>query len=213
MATVPSGQKFHTVASTVVTTNLGSALANAQREIYTMEDITSTVRPYKVFSALLTQNGGSVPSSLSNNPLTIGVTYMIDDNGGSGWDFTNVGAPNNEVGTYFVATGTTPNNWGGPNGNLYYNLGAPVATVLENTIGDIWFSYIGDGYYLVSSDDLFTDKITVFSGARTSGWDGLSSIDSTNYSNSSFNLSTVNNSDSPANGLLDNTPIEIRVYE
>jgi hypothetical protein len=50
MAIVPSGQKFHTVPSTVVTTNLGSALANSQREIFTMDDITSTVRPYKVLT-------------------------------------------------------------------------------------------------------------------------------------------------------------------
>ena len=50
MAIVPSGQKFHTVPSNVETSNLGSKLANDQREIFTMEDITSTVRPYKVLT-------------------------------------------------------------------------------------------------------------------------------------------------------------------
>jgi len=39
MAAVPSGQKFHTVAADVETSNLGSKLANAQRDIYTIEDI------------------------------------------------------------------------------------------------------------------------------------------------------------------------------
>ena len=51
-------------------------------------------RPYKVYTALLTQSGGSGTSSLNDEPLTIGVTYLITDLGGSGWDFTNVGAPN-----------------------------------------------------------------------------------------------------------------------
>jgi hypothetical protein len=39
MAAVPSGQKFHTVAADVETSNLGSKLANSQRDIYTIEDI------------------------------------------------------------------------------------------------------------------------------------------------------------------------------
>lgn len=43
MAIVPSGQKFHTVANDVETSNLGSKLANSNREIYTMQDIVDTV--------------------------------------------------------------------------------------------------------------------------------------------------------------------------
>jgi hypothetical protein len=43
MATIPTGQKFHTVASNVVTQERGSALTNSQREIFTMQDITDTV--------------------------------------------------------------------------------------------------------------------------------------------------------------------------
>jgi hypothetical protein len=43
MATIPTGQKFHTVPSNVVTQERGSALANSQREIYTMQDIIDTV--------------------------------------------------------------------------------------------------------------------------------------------------------------------------
>jgi hypothetical protein len=43
MATIPTGQKFHTVPSNVQTIERGSALANSQREIYTMQDIVDTV--------------------------------------------------------------------------------------------------------------------------------------------------------------------------
>ncbi len=43
MATIPNGQKFHTVASTVDTENKGSAQLNAKREAFTMQDIIDTV--------------------------------------------------------------------------------------------------------------------------------------------------------------------------
>lgn len=43
MATIPSGQQFHTLSSDVATTNRGSATANADRSIFTMADIQSTI--------------------------------------------------------------------------------------------------------------------------------------------------------------------------
>ena len=43
MSIIPSGQKFHTVPSSVNTQEKGSALANSQREIYTMQDIIDSV--------------------------------------------------------------------------------------------------------------------------------------------------------------------------
>ena len=43
MAVIPTGQKFHTVPSNVQTVERGSALANSQREIYTMQDIIGSV--------------------------------------------------------------------------------------------------------------------------------------------------------------------------
>lgn len=43
MATIPSSQKFHTVKSTVDTENRGSKSLNAQRTIFTMQDIQDTV--------------------------------------------------------------------------------------------------------------------------------------------------------------------------
>lgn len=48
MAQIPSGQKFHTVPAGVQTIERGSALANSQREIYTMGDIASSVGKFYV---------------------------------------------------------------------------------------------------------------------------------------------------------------------
>jgi hypothetical protein len=116
---------------------------------------------YKVYTALLTQIGGDgIQSYYGGESLTIGTTYKITgiDDG----DFTAVGAPNNDINTQFVATGTTP-NWGTFGENvLEYNTGAPVATVLENTIGNIWFIYNSVGNYNVISDNLFIDGKTTF---------------------------------------------------
>jgi hypothetical protein len=173
--------------------------------------------PYKVYTALLTQSGGDSLESQGIGLLTVGVTYYIYDIY-PGTDFTNVGAPNNDIGTYFVATGTTPNSWGDvPEGNsvLQYNTGAPVVTVLENTIGNIWFTYIQDGYYRANSIDGFTLDKTFCQGITSTAEDGTGLTVITVRSN---NIDTVNIystnpiNEVPFNGALLNTPIEIRVY-
>ena len=43
MAIIPTGQQFHTLSSSVNTTERGSAKANANREAYTMQDVIDTV--------------------------------------------------------------------------------------------------------------------------------------------------------------------------
>jgi hypothetical protein len=43
MATIPPGQKFHTIAADVDTMNRGSASANADRSIFTMADIVESI--------------------------------------------------------------------------------------------------------------------------------------------------------------------------
>jgi hypothetical protein len=43
MAIIPNAQQFHTLSSTVDTTERGSALANASREVYTMQDIKESI--------------------------------------------------------------------------------------------------------------------------------------------------------------------------
>ena len=182
---------------------------------------TTNTRPYEVYTALLTQSGGDDIQSIDTGTITIGVTYRIA-NLSPGMDFTNVGAPNNEIDTYFVATGTTPASWGSAentgNSTLEWNTGAPVVTVLENTIGNVWFTYDNVGFYKVNSNGLFTIGKT-FSNIEPSAVDienyRNAVIDhyGTNFSSSDINIFTGDFvSVISSNNYLNNTPIEIRVY-
>ena len=170
------------------------------------------LQPYKVYTALLTQSGGNDPLNLlsQDSPsLTIGVTYEITDDGGSGWDFTNVGAPNNDLGTYFVATGTTPADWG-TNGMLQYNTGAPVVTVLENTIGNVWFTYMGTGECSINSDGLFTSNKTVFFGSASGLGDDVIILAALDNIPNLVEVRVVDSTIAPADNY--GSSIEIRVY-
>ena len=176
-----------------------------------------SIRPRCLKAPQLNQSGGDNPQSIYEGELTIGVTYFI--NGGAildGCDFTNVGAPNNNQGTYFVASGTTP-NWNGTTNPdmLTYNTGAPVATVLENTIGNIWFTYEGDGTYVCNSNRLFSSNKTA--GFITYNDGGPSSLTDKPF----LSVYPVNDYIVYVNSALDglgsndvltNATIEIRVY-
>ena len=180
---------------------------------FTVSDIVdlskdNMFRPYKVFTALLTQDGESDPYNIGSVDLIIGATYLIQDDSGDA-DFTNVGAPNNNVGTFFVATETTPNSWGSY-GTLRYDGGAPVATVLENTIGNIWFTYESIGTYNIMSNALFTNNKTYCSAT----------LSNYKYDSSNVMLGRANDSMVQMITLLptvshfddSDTSIEIRVY-
>jgi hypothetical protein len=173
---------------------------------------TTNTRPYKVYTALLTQSGGTEVLSISSVELVIGATYEIVDNFQRDYvcDFTNVGAPNNDIGTYFVATGTVPSNWG--NGRLQYNTGAPVATVLENTIGNIWWTYEAVGEYNANSTTLFGDKAVGFLGSnfRTMGTES-GAVMISNGNSEIVNVQTYSEG-TESDTLLFDTFIEIRVY-
>ncbi len=213
MATIPSGQKILTSAPEVNTNYGGPASLQVLNTWYTMEDISNTVKPYKVYTALLTQSGGDNAVGLNSGSLIIGVTYFINDTQ-VGMDFTNVGAPNNNVGTYFVATGTTPNSWGIDIGAgvLIYNTGAPVVTVLENTIGNIYWIYDSAGEYSGILDGAFTSDKTYCNITMTSGG-GLDIGQFVQLSNQSDKVQIATWSNGTAEDqLLSKTPIEIRVY-
>jgi len=179
------------------------------------------LQPYKVYTALLTQSGGDDNVAVDEGLLIIGVTYYIN-NDSPGMDFTNVGAPNNiaDNETYFVATGTTPNSWGTNEGDgnntLIYNLGTPVATVLENTLGNIWFSYSSAGSYFCNSNGLFSLNKTT--GNSEIFYDGNNDAMCGMYTNSfavdniiicSTTLAGPGNS---IDNILNRVLIEIRVY-
>jgi hypothetical protein len=169
---------------------------------------TTNTRPYKVYTALLTQSGGDSEININTGELTIGVTYRIDSSEQEGGDWTNVGAPNNNPGTYFVAIGTTPNSWGAGGGQLTYNTGAPVVTVLENTIGNIWFTYNNEGVYGINSGGLFFENKSWSINVLISQASIYSFLEWRDFNE--FRINTINGT--PANELLLNTPIEIRVY-
>lgn len=180
----------------------------------TAQDVANLALPYKVYTALLTQSGGSsiVDINWDDDPrevLVVGITYEILDNSG-GADFTNIGAPNNNNGTQFVATGITPTSWG--TGALRYNAGAPVVTVLENTIGNIWFTYDSVGNYSVYSNGLFVTNKTTFHinlmGDDFVGNECLGYMQEPN----SLGIITGTNGTLADGALTWSTPIEIRVY-
>jgi hypothetical protein len=159
--------------------------------------------PYKVYTASLTQSGVDEFLQITSGELVVGVTYRIDSEEPD-QDWTNVGAWTNGVDAYFVATGTTPNNWGG--GTLSYNPAAPVVTVFENTLDYIWFVYIGSGgYALRNANDTFTYNKTYAVIQATDD----------NFFQAALRIADVNEiiiSTDVGDSALNRNPIEIRVY-
>jgi hypothetical protein len=152
--------------------------------------------------------------------LTIGVTYSIDATLGPEYDFSNVGGPKYPENFPFVATGTTPNNWGA---ELLYNTGAPVVTVLENTIGNIWFTYADVGRYEINlSNYIEIDKTFLYIGNGPTVNQlvyfeeaGIKTITFNGFSGSASTLMLYSSADgytSFVDGKFNKTPIEIRVY-
>ena len=175
---------------------------------------TGSVLPYKVYTALLTQTGGDNLQVLTFPLLlAIGRSYKIINNAASA-DFTNVGAPNNNINTYFVATGETPAQWG--EGELEYNTGAPEVKVLENTIGNIWLTYVSDGFYYINSNGLFTENkswtptIQIFNDSA--GLRDGEVCEIRPNGSSEYYISTFDQNGAGVNYSLANTPMEIRVY-
>lgn len=206
MSNIPYLYQLDRNASVTANDLTAMAMAVAKASI----PVPAPVAPYKVFTALLTQSGGDDYLSQSSGDLTIGVTYQIIEGGSSsGIDFTNVGAPNNNFDTYFVATGTTPNSYGGA--ILGYNTGAPVTTVLENTIGNVWFTYDGVGAYSLNIQNQFDTVKTYYQFSKTTSavFIGANFEDIGNYK---LDIYSRDSSNEGIDSILFNTPIEIRVY-
>jgi len=81
MATIPNGQKFHTVASTVDTENKGSAQLNAKREAFTMQDIIDTVGGAAYKEAVFYLNRSLTTFSVEELSNDTGLTFT--------WSSTN----------------------------------------------------------------------------------------------------------------------------
>jgi hypothetical protein len=199
--------------------NESNLLYQILKQLTRLTSVVFGLKPkYKVYTALLTQSGEAGESYLYGpSNLVVGVTYTITFDPNLDCDFTNVGAPNNNIGTSFVATGTTPNSWGSLPGDteLQYFTGAPVVTVLENTIGNIWFTYVNAGVYLVNNSNGWDETKFWYGlgGLGNSGGFNANPGNPTIQYESNLLIVTYNNDYSQAlNGQLINTPIEIRVY-
>ena len=179
---------------------------------------------YKVYTALLTQSGGSSELYVENfstagaQNIVKGTSYFIDVNS-ENVDFSSIGAPSNVAGTNFIATVDKLNtDFPDTTWALTYNTGAPVATVLENTIGNIWFTYTNFGSYSVESESLFTDAKTWVNSVIVLGDAGFPSrgvnTSGVMYLNTETTIGIRTDLDAflQFNGILNNTPIEIRVY-
>lgn len=167
---------------------------------------------YKVYTALLTQSGGDAEANLDGDGGEIekGFTYTISANPDN-YDLTIYGASNNEVGTIFVSNQTIFLSYTSSL-ELSYNEGAPVVTVLENTIGDIWFTYVGVGVYRINNlEDLFLTNKTFISNKSIVG-DNSGSFWSIENDSNSMLIGTLDSSGINIDSLISNHPIEIRVY-
>ena len=189
-------------------------LTNVTAQACTTTTTTTTLPLYKVYTALLTQSGGDSPVLLMDLPLVPGITYEILDDDSGTVDFTNVGAPNNNIGTFFVATGTTPTSWGDNLlGELQYNDAAPTVIVLENTIGNIWFTYGSVGGYLIYSDSQFiqnkTFALIAFPGASNTGGSAAVYV---NQAPQQLPIETREYDGTSSDSILYDTSIEIRIY-
>lgn len=188
---------------------------------YLVEKANNTPDPtYKVYTALLTQSGGNNPQGISSGALTKGVTYtLISEYPSSPWDFSNVGGPIYPDTTPFVATSNdVPNVWGGTV-TLAYNTGAPVVTVLENTLDfDLIFERQSSGIYFIKKNggDFNLDKTWYSLGGFGNLGVAASGIGYCTISTEGNQITILSYNNITDQILIDGqliqVPIEIRVY-
>jgi len=123
------------------------------------DELYNSIQPTQQYKFLLSQSGADDPQTATSGSLTQGVTYEIVAFE-TGDNFIPSGAPNNTVGTKWIANGVAP-TWSngseiGWNGGLAYIVGE----VCENTLGGgVWFEISGGDFSrpMIKSDGLFTE--------------------------------------------------------
>jgi hypothetical protein len=211
-----AGTQFIGIKPNVDMTERRSNVANNSTEVFTIEDISKAVVPYGVYTALLTQKGESNPQNISRGSVEAGFYYTVKINKlGINtellYDFSNVGGPIYPDIFDFVATSSdVPNDYG--NASLSFDTGAPVAKVLENTIGNVWFTYNDVGSYYMKSNGLFTGVFPIIIN-NIDLFDVGSSISQTlQVIDSETILIRTSDVSELSDDFLVDTPIEIRVY-
>jgi len=87
--------------------------------------------------------------------------------------------------------------------------------VLENTIGNIWFTYNDVGVYHINSIGLFNENktfVTISPTVQNSGDSLGQTIQFVGGSESTINTLVIQTEGALQDGIPNNTPIEIRVY-
>jgi hypothetical protein len=164
------------------------------------------VIPPKVYVALLTQTTVSTTSGL----LVVGKTYLIM-NLVAGDDFANVGYTS--INIPFIATGTTPTNWTNSTEVINVTDSVPVATVLENTIGEVpTYVYENPGSYSLKTVGaiMLETKTAVTVGASRNTSKTLCEV--TYNSDTELLILTNNLSGTFIDNVLYQTKIEISIY-
>lgn len=187
-----------------------TAVTNDRAWVLPDEDGTILLEKYKVFTAIVSQSGtSSTLSVFGDESIVAGVTYYIQENPDLN-DLSMYGAPNNSAGTLFVSNQSGPLPYTASL-ELTYDTGAPVAVVLENTIGNIFFTYDGVGNYSANSSSLFTTNKTV-TFCTVSTDPGSPTWTSSRIGSQS--IVSINKFNKDGDGIdgISNCSIEIRVY-
>jgi len=171
---------------------------------------SSEVKQYKF---LLSQSGGDDPQTATSGSLTQGVTYEILSIE-TGDDFTPSGAPNNDVGTKWIANGTAP-TWS--NGSeLGWNGGAPYiyAQISNYSSYPFWFTYQTTGLYFAEKTDSFDDTKTWYVINEQSD-DVSDNIGKSRIKLQSgyLQITSIDTSGSLSNSILDRTPVLIEIKD
>ena len=158
------------------------------------QSVTLFPGTYKNFEVgdVITINGGSYNGSFE-------IASVNSDN------FSNLGYVSN--GTVFTATGNIPTTW--LNGTIVIDAteSAPIPTIMENTIGDIVWTYVSNGDYTATLSDAFTNNKTLLFYEKGEDVNG-NTIRFFKISESVYRVLTVSANDN----VFDNSSIEIRVY-
>tara|TARA_R110000751_G_scaffold246709_2_gene346592 strand:- start:3301 stop:3705 length:405 start_codon:yes stop_codon:yes gene_type:complete len=129
MPIIPSKQQFHTVSDGVDTINRGSALANADRQAFTMQDIQDTV----------SGSVGDIGGSIADNQVAVGATAADTIEGSSSLTYD---------GSSLTVTGQV---------NLAALNTAPLAATSTGTLGEI--RWTATHVYLCTATDVWVRAV------------------------------------------------------
>ncbi len=147
MAIIPDAQQFHTLSSTVDTTERGSALANASREVYTMQDIKESISAIDGSGVQYAVPVFTDANTLTNLPIGSSGQVLTSNGSGSNPSFQALQAVTSGetasspkslfIGTLAYATALADPDVSLFAGNLAVGLGALQTSIFSNNVTGI----------------------------------------------------------------------------